>query len=82
MPAGATTAEIQAGVATWMTMAGMGGSGYVVTISPADVSLMNLGETLTVSVSVPYANIDLGIPFVPVPATLEASVSMAKEGPS
>ncbi len=82
VPAGATTAEVQAGIATWMTMAGLGDSGYVVTISPADVSSMNMGETLTVSVSMPYASIDIGIPFVPVPTTLEASVSMAKEGPS
>ena len=82
IPAGATSAEVQAGIADWMLLAGLAGSGYQVTILPADVSVLNLGETLTVSVSVPFANtnLDINIPFVPMPATLEASVSMAKEG--
>lgn len=80
--AGATTAEVQSAVASWMETAGLGGSGYTVSISAPDVALMNLGEALTVSVSLEYVNIAIGIPFVPAPDILEAAVSMAKEGPS
>ena len=65
-----------------MESAGMGASGYVVSITPGDVSAVPPTETVTVQVSVPYANVTLaGTPIVPVPSTLNASVTMAKEGP-
>lgn len=40
------------------------------------------GNAVTVTVSVPYSDVALtGFTFLPVPETLTASVSMAKEGP-
>lgn len=80
--ADSTTSEVQAAIAAIMTTAGLEGSGYVVTISPADVGALESGEPLTVQITVPYANVTLtGLPFVPVPANLKGSVTMAKEGP-
>ena len=64
-------------------MLAAGITGYSVAFDPSDVSLMEAGDTLTITVSVPYQGADielLGIPLIPVPATLESSVSMAKEG--
>ena len=64
-------------------MLAAGITGYSVAFDPSDVSLMSPGDTLTITVSVPYQGADielLGIPLIPVPATLESSVSMAKEG--
>ena len=40
------------------------------------------GNLVTVVVSVPYSDVTLlGLPFLPVPSTLSASVTMVKEGP-
>lgn len=77
----ATNARVLSAVADQMADAGITGD-YTVTFVPADVAAVVPGEAVTVSVSVPYegAN-DLGMPFVPVPGKLDASSSMAKEGP-
>lgn len=78
----AVTSQVTGGVATYMSAAGLGGSGYTLTITPQNVAALNPGDTLTVSVSVPYSKITLtGIPLIPMPGTLRATVSMAKEGP-
>ena len=76
----ATNADVQQAVDSLMAAAGMADSGYAVTLVPADVSQMNGGEQLTVTLTVLYENIDLGMPLVPTPTALEASVTMAKEG--
>jgi len=78
----ATNSDIQNAVAALMTQAGLGDSGYAVDISPSDVTLLNAGDTLTVTVTVNYDdNIELtDFPFIPVPETLEAAISMAREG--
>jgi hypothetical protein len=69
-------------VAQFMNTAGLGSSGYTLTITPSNVAALNPGDTLTVSISVPYSKITLtGIPLIPMPSALRATVSMAKEGP-
>lgn len=76
----ATTTQVTSSISTMMTKFGMGASGYSVTISPG-VSQVPTGQTVTVSLLVPYNKIKLlGLPFLPVPSSLTASVSMAKEG--
>lgn len=78
----ATSGQVTADIAAFLGTAGLGDSGYSVTLSPPDVSALDPGETFTVNVSVPYAGISLtGFPLLPVPASLRASVAMAKEGP-
>ncbi len=78
----ATSGQVQQAIQDVMDAAGLGGSGYNVQLSPPDVSTIPGGQTLTVTVRVPYANISLGMPisFVPQPAALQAAVTMAKEG--
>jgi Flp pilus assembly protein TadG len=74
----ATAGDVNAAVNSVMTAADI--TGHTVTISPG-VSIAS-GETLTVTVSVPYAGISLlSTPLIPTPANLAASTAMAKEGP-
>lgn len=77
-----TNADVEAVVDTAMTDAGLSTSGYGVTITPTDVTGMSRGDPVTVAITVPYANIELlGMSIFPEPASLDASVTMAKEGP-
>lgn len=78
--ADATSGDVTAAVASVMSSAGLGGSGYMVSFS--DPAGLATGAELRVTVAVTYANIELtGIPVIPVPATLRSGVTMAKEGP-
>ncbi len=77
----ATNADVEAAISALMDAGGLVGSGYTVTFSPANVASPEPGEALSVTINVLYENIDLGMPMVPLPTNLEASVSMAKEGP-
>ena len=77
--ADAGLAEVNAAVDFAMSAAGMSGV-WGVTVSP-DPAALDVGELVTVTVSVAYADIGFGFPLVPTPATLEAAVSMAREGP-
>ena len=77
----AGTADINQAIADAMNVAGLGGSGYTVMIDPADVESLDPGTLFTVSVSVAYTAVGLGMPLVPVPDTISASLSMAREGP-
>ncbi len=77
-----TDAEIQAALTSAIAAAGLSTSGYTMVMNPVDTSVLTPGESLSVTVSVPYANIELiGVPFLPTPANLTATVTMAKEGP-
>lgn len=77
---GSGAGDVEAAVLNALTMVNMGESGYTLTFVPADPSDMESGEALTVSISVPYPNIlAIGVPFIPVPGTLQAEVVMAKE---
>ena len=81
--ADATSADVRASVASMMSRAGLGDSGYTVTISPPDVDALEPGAALAVRVQVaPYSTIGLtGFPLVPVPNSLGTEAVMAKEGP-
>ncbi len=74
-----TAADVEQVVATLMNRAGLADSGYTVAVTTRPLAFPEDGLLLTVSVGVPYANIRLtGFP-VPLPSTLKASISMAKE---
>ncbi len=78
----ATNGIVTANVATAMTSDNLNGSGYTVTTNPGNVAGVATGQPVSVTISVPYANIGLlNTPFIPVPTNLSASVTMAKEGP-
>lgn len=80
--ADATNADVLTAIDSLLDSAGLSGSGYVVTYTPSDVSTPESGSVVTVAVSVPTAGISLlGSSFLPMPTDLQASVTMAKEGP-
>lgn len=78
----ATNAQVQSAVSSIMSANGLGGSGYQLTFSPANVATVSPKSSLTVSISVTYSNIKLtGISWIPTPAHLGATITMSKEGP-
>jgi len=77
----ATQSQVQTAIDQMMAAANLQASGYTVTFS-ADPAALLPGEVLTITVGVPYANIELvGFPLIPVPASLTGATSMVKEGP-
>ncbi|MBI4602466.1 MAG: pilus assembly protein [Planctomycetes bacterium] len=80
--ADAVNADVRAAVQNALAGTGLVAADYTLTTSPADVSSLDGGEVLTVTISVPYENVQLtGVPFIPVPERLRAATAMAKEGP-
>jgi Flp pilus assembly protein TadG len=78
----ATSQDVIDVIDTLMASAGMDSSGYTITISPSDVSAQMVGEAVNVEITVPCLNIVIiGAPLLPTPTNLQASVTMAKEGP-
>jgi Flp pilus assembly protein TadG len=76
----ATATDIGAAIVATMTNAGLEDSGYSWSVSPEDPTTLAIGAMLTVAISVPYNNIDLGIPLVPTPTNLTSTVTMVREG--
>jgi Flp pilus assembly protein TadG len=71
-----TTARAKAQIDDLMAKARI--SGYSVNV----ICPPNVGDPLTVTVSVPGEKVDIiNFPFIPKPTTLGASVTMSKEGP-
>ncbi len=65
-----------------MTLAELENSGYSVTFTPPDVSLILVGDPLEVKIKVPWANIGLmNMSLLPGPANIGAAATMSKEGP-
>ncbi|MHC4562282.1 MAG: TadE/TadG family type IV pilus assembly protein [Planctomycetota bacterium] len=78
--ADSTNSEVDALITEMMSARGL--SGYQATVTPGDLSGSSPGDVVTVEISFPYGNVALlNTPIVPTPSTLEASVSMAREGP-
>lgn len=77
-----TNGQITSSISSNMSSAGLGSSGYTVTLTPSNVSTVTAGQTFTVKVSVSYSNIGItGMTLFPKPSTLSASMTMSKEGP-
>lgn len=75
-----TNAHVLNSISDLMEIANI--TGYQVTISPSDVSLVDVGGLVRVDISVPWKQIAIiNAPFLPMPTNLHASISMAKEGP-
>jgi Flp pilus assembly protein TadG len=74
--------DVEPAISSLMTAAGMGASGYTVTVTPGNPASLGPGQAVTVRITVPGANIDImGTGLLPTPANLTAAVTMAKEGP-
>jgi Flp pilus assembly protein TadG len=78
----ATNTYVRDGVSALMSEAGLAGSGYVLTFAPADVATVRPGNGLTVTVTVPYANVSIvrALRLIPTPANIAGSTTMFKEG--
>lgn len=77
----ATEAGVRANILALMTAADMDTSGYSVTFTPSDITSLEVGDSLTVQITVPGVNIAMmDTLLLPIPATLGAEVTMAKEG--
>ena len=78
--ADSTDAEVAAEVQALLNAEGI--TDYTLSSVPASASAPSTGESFTVTVTVPYANIALlNLAMIPVPGSLRSSVTMAKEGP-
>ena len=78
--------DVLPAIQSLMESAGINSGDYSVTISPADFPSAAVGDTVTIQVTVPCANIDImQVPLFtnlePANWNLGASVTMAKEGP-
>ena len=78
--ADSTLADIESGVLTVMTAAGLQGSGYLLVVEPPGISDLDAGTSFSVTVRVTYANIGLNMPLAPTPDALEAAMTMVREG--
>lgn len=77
----ASNADVSAAISDVLTRTGLAG-GQTVTLSPSDVTSLEPGQSFSVTVSISYETHELtGFPFLPTPSTLDATVTMAKEGP-
>jgi Flp pilus assembly protein TadG len=73
-------ADVTDEIATEMQSAGMEDSGYTQRVP--DPARTTRGRDYTVTISVPYHNIEItGVTLFPLPKTISATVSMQKEGP-
>jgi Flp pilus assembly protein TadG len=80
--ADATNATVTSQVTTLMSSYGMGSSGYTTTLTPSDVSTAARGSSVSVKISVTYSKVTItNFSLLPMPATVSATVAMAKEGP-
>ncbi len=81
----ATVEGVEARISALMTAGGMGASAYDVTITPEDISSLEVGDSLTVRITVPCADVDIMhvnmfTSLEPADWNLGAEITMAKEG--
>ena len=79
---GKTTDEVELMIINLLGDVGITISADNVDFDPPDISSVSAGDTVTVQVTVPGANVDImDVPLLPQVGNLGASVTMAKEGP-
>jgi Flp pilus assembly protein TadG len=77
----ATVVGVLDEISALMTAGGMGASGYSVLMIPADITSLEVGDALTVRITVLSERIDfIDTALLPTPTNLGAEVTMAKEG--
>ena len=76
----ATTGDVVASIEQDLLDAGFADSSYTLTFAPADVTIPDSGDPVTVTIRVRYDSITLtGLRLLPMPAEISAAVTMAKE---
>jgi Flp pilus assembly protein TadG len=77
---GTTSDDVQNRVYTLMDSWNFDPADYSTEITPAEVSAQPPGTSVSVTITVPYSNIQL-TGLVPTPSQLTSSATMSKEGP-
>ena len=78
----ATGTDVGSIVDAMMSGWGIYSGSYTMSVSPGDITSVEPGQIITVTVEIPYDTVKLtGMSIFPTPTTLRASASMAKEGP-
>lgn len=81
VPQNTTNADVAAAISRAMTAAGMGGSGYKVTYSPADVASATEGTQMTIAVECTWGTVGLRpMKLIPSAKKVVGTVVMRKEG--
>ena len=76
-----TTADVKTAIINMLALANISIGSDNITITPADISSVSIGDAVKVQVVVPAANVDImNVSLFPSFANLGASVTMAKEG--
>lgn len=76
-----TNASVNSQITTQMTAANLGSSGYTTTYTPANVATVATGGSLTVTISIPYKNVEVtGVTLFPLPTTISSTATVVKEG--
>src|SRR5262245_1734829 len=76
-----TNSQVTSQISTPLNNYGLGACGYATALSPLNVATATRGQLVSVTISVPYGNIDItGFTLLPLPTTISAQVTMEKEG--
>ena len=85
--ADSTNAMVTTQITNQLTSYGMGSSGYTATLNPGDVALVTKGNMVSVTITIPYKNVQatpasmgLWATFGILPTNVAATVTMMKEG--
>ena len=74
--------DVTNAVSTVLASGGIPSSSYTLTTTPSDVTTTHLGDSITVSILVPFKNISwLGTPMFLGSATFSSSATMTSERP-
>jgi Flp pilus assembly protein TadG len=77
----ATNAIVNTQIASLMAHWNLQSSGYTTTFSPSDVSTAATGNQVSVTISIPYNNIEITyFTLLPLPATISSSTVEIKQG--
>ncbi len=75
-------ADVTSAVSTLMSSAGIGSSSYTLTTTPTDVTTSHHGDSITVTVSVPFSKVSwLGTPMFLGSANVRSSATLSSERP-
>lgn len=79
---GHSQADVTSEAASVLSAAGISSSSYTLTTTPGDVTTSHQGDSVTVTITVPYRNISwLGTPLFLGSATLKSSATLSSERP-
>jgi Flp pilus assembly protein TadG len=77
-----TNADVALLIQTELAEWDISSSDYTLVISSADITALSPSDLITLTITVPYSNVELlGMPMFPTPTALTSTMTMAREGP-